>query len=133
ELTYFTAARQRFLETDSVSGTLPNEAGVGLGPRFNGNSCAMCHAEPSVGGSSPENNPQVALATLDGAQNKVPFFVTKNGPVREARFIRRVDGSADGGVHDLYVITGRSDAPGCQISQPDFNAARAQNNIIFRI
>ncbi len=133
ERDYFAAARTRFMEIDSVSGTLPEEPGIGLGPRFNGNSCAMCHIEPVVGGSSPASNPQVALATLDGAQNNVPFFVTKRGPVREARFIRNPDGSADGGVHDLYVITGRKDAPGCQISQPDFNAARAQNNIIFRI
>ncbi|HEV2550264.1 MAG TPA: di-heme oxidoredictase family protein [Stellaceae bacterium] len=130
---YFAAARVRFQEIDSVSGTLAGEAGVGLGPRFNGNSCAMCHIEPAVGGSSPASNPQVALASLDGAQNKVPFFVTKRGPVREARFVHNPDGSADGGVHDLYVITGRIDAPGCQISQPDFDTARAQNNIIFRI
>ena len=130
---YFAAARLRFMEIDSVSGKLPDEAGVGLGPRFNGNSCAMCHAEPAVGGSSPGTNPQVQLATLDGARNNVPFFITKRGPVREARFIRNADGSADGGVHDLYVVTGRTDAPGCQIAQPDFNTASAQNNVIFRI
>ncbi len=37
--------------------------------------------------------PQVALATLDGATNVVPSFITPNGPVREARFIRNSDGS----------------------------------------
>ena len=33
--------------------TLPGETGSGLGPTFNGNSCAMCHAQPATGGSSP--------------------------------------------------------------------------------
>jgi CxxC motif-containing protein (DUF1111 family) len=36
-------------------------------------------------------------------------------------------------VHDLFTITGRTDAPGCNLSQPDFNTAAAQNNLIFRI
>src|SRR5882672_5187165 len=84
-----------FKEIDSVSGTVPGEDGTGLGPSFNGNSCAMCHAQPAVGGSSPgltskQNpvpNPQVALANLDGATNTVPAFITARGPVREARFI----------------------------------------------
>jgi CxxC motif-containing protein (DUF1111 family) len=108
-----------------------------LGPRFNLNSCAGCHAQPAVGGTSPAINPQVAVATLDGANNKVPFFVTLNGPVREARFIHNPDGSADGGVHDLFTIAGRSDAPaGCTtalLPQPDFAAQAAAHNLIFRI
>jgi CxxC motif-containing protein (DUF1111 family) len=101
----------------------------------------MCHAQPAIGGSgpgmtSPQNsvpNPQVALATLDGAMNSVPSFITGNGPVREARFIRNPDGSLDGGVHDLYTITGRMDAPGCTLSQPNFDQQLANNNVIFRI
>ena len=36
-------------------------------------------------------------------------------------------------MHDLYTITGRVDAPGCVIAQPDFVTAAAQNNLIFRI
>jgi CxxC motif-containing protein (DUF1111 family) len=41
------------------------------------------------------------------------------------------DGTPDGGVHDLFTISGRSDSPaGCAISQPDFSNA---SNIIFRI
>ena len=39
----------------------------------------------------------------------------------------------DGGVHDLFVITGRNDAAGCAIRQPDFTASAAQNNLSFRI
>jgi CxxC motif-containing protein (DUF1111 family) len=69
----------------------------------------------------------------------VPWFVVPNGPVREARF-QKSNGVADGGVHDLFVITGRADAPGCNIAQPDFlpagNPLTGQGgnpNIIFRI
>ena len=138
EQLFFNQALQRFQEVDSVSGAIAGESGIGLGPTFNGNSCAMCHAQPAVGGSSPglispQNsipNPQVALANLDSATNTVPSFITTNGPVREARFIKNSNGTSDGGVHDLYTIQGRSDAPGCVLAQPDFSNS---SNIIFRI
>jgi mono/diheme cytochrome c family protein len=135
EMAYFTQAVARFQVIDSVIGTQPGTGGGGLGPTFNGNSCAQCHAQPAVGGSSPgfaskQNpgpNPQVALATLYGATNSVPSFITLNGPVREARFI------SDGGVHGLFTIQGRTDAKGCTLAQPDFATAMANNNVIFRI
>ncbi len=96
-------------------------------------SCAGCHAQPAVGGSSPSINPQIAVATKAGATNSAPFFITANGPVREVRFKFRDDGTRDGGVHNLYTIAGRSDAPGCALTQPDFKREAARNNIIFRI
>jgi len=133
EKAFFAASRDVFQEIDSVSGTISGENGAGLGPRFNMNSCGGCHAQPDVGGTSPAVNPQVAVATLHGAKNKLPAFITLNGPVREARFVKNPDGTPDGGVHDLFVITGRSDAPGCKIAQPDFASAIAGNNVIFRI
>jgi CxxC motif-containing protein (DUF1111 family) len=133
EKAFFAASRDVFQEIDSVSGTIAGEEGKGLGPRFNMNSCSGCHAQPDVGGTSPAVNPQVAVATLDGAKNKLPSFITLNGPVREARFIKDAQGNPDGGVHDLFVITGRTDAPGCNIAQPDFASAVAGNNVIFRI
>jgi CxxC motif-containing protein (DUF1111 family) len=133
EKAFFAATRDVFQEIDSVSGTIAGEDGKGLGPRFNMNSCGGCHSQPEVGGTSPAVNPQVAVATLHGAKNKVPPFITLNGPVREARFVKDAKGNPDGGVHDLFVITGRSDAPGCAIAQPDFASAIAGNNIIFRI
>jgi hypothetical protein len=108
DLGFFNAAKRAFEEVDTVAN--------GLGPRFNMNSCAGCHAQPVTGGSSPKTNPQVAVAILDGAKNKVPGFITINGPVREARFIHKPDGTLDGGVYDLFVITGRWDAPGCHIA-----------------
>ena len=131
EMAFFNRGRDSFQEVQSVSGKI--EAGTGLGPRFNLNSCAGCHAQPALGGTSPSVNPQVGVATLHGATNTVPFFITANGPVREARFIFNPNGTRDGGVHDLFTITGRTDAPGCNISQPDFNAAAAKHNLIFRI
>ena len=143
EAAMFAKALDSFNEVQSVSGTI--EPSNGLGPAFNGNSCALCHAEPAVGGTSPgltskinsRPNPQVALATLDGATNVVPSFITNNGPVREARFISTNPSNPfaalDGGVHDLYTIAGRTDAPGCKLGQPDFAGQLAKNNVIFRI
>ena len=100
----------------------------GLGPRFNSNSCSSCHAQPAVGGTSPAINPQVQFAN---AKNPLPPFITANGPVREARFIRKPDGTPDGGVHDLFTIMGRSDTPsGCVLLPENFSNA---SNIITRI
>ncbi len=131
EMALFTEGLNRFREVDSVSGTQPGAQGKGLGPRFNLNSCAGCHAQPVTGGTSPQINPQIAVATQFGATNTIPSFLSQNGPVRVARFIRKSDGTPDGGVHALFVISGRSDAAGCQITQPDFAAAR--NNLSLRI
>ncbi|HEV2990051.1 MAG TPA: di-heme oxidoredictase family protein [Candidatus Angelobacter sp.] len=135
ESAFFTAAKARFGEVDSVSGTIAGEAGVGLGPRFNGNSCAQCHAQPATGGSSPVTvNPQVALATRDGATNTVYPFIHSPGPVREIRLIN-VPGTntPDGGVHDLYTIKGRTDAPGCAAAQEDLQTQNLNGNAIARI
>jgi len=140
EQAFFNQAQLRFQEIDSVSGGIAGEAGSGLGPTFNGNSCAQCHAQPAIGGASPgllspQNaipNPQVALAALDNASNTVPSFITANGPVLEARFVKTSSGALDGGVHDLYTIAGRSDATGCTLAQPDFATALSTNNVIFR-
>src|SRR5437764_14174776 len=77
---FFNDAQGRFQEVDSVSGAI--EPGIGLGPRFNSRACALCHAQPAVGGTSPANNPQITDATADGARNTIPSFITPNGPVR---------------------------------------------------
>jgi len=142
EQAFFNDTRDTFQEINSVSGTVAGEPSKGLGPTFNGNGCAMCHSQPAVGGSSPGlaskqhpvPNPQVALATLDGARNTVPSFITSTGPVREARFVKAPETlQPDGGVHGLYTIRGRMDAPGCQLDQPDFARQLADHNVIFRI
>ena len=133
QLAQFQAAQTVFSEVDSVSGAMPGETGNGLGPGFNMNSCAGCHAFPAPGGSSPAANPQIAVATLDGAQNTVPEFIHADGPIREVRFKRNADGTPDGGVHDLFVISGRTDAQGCTMAQTDFSAQAAAGNVSFRV
>ncbi|TLY41544.1 MAG: thiol oxidoreductase, partial [Nitrospirae bacterium] len=135
ERKFFEAGLEAFREVQSVQGgTIEGEeTEPGLGPRFNLDSCAGCHAQPAVGGTSPFTNPQVEVANKAGATNVVPDFIIKQGPVREARFKFNPDGTRDGGVHDLFTITGRTDAVGCNIAQPDFKAAEANDNLIFRI
>lgn len=141
EIDLFNRAMERFTEVQSVTGAIEGEDDGGLGPTFNGNSCAMCHAQPFIGGTSPgltspQNpvpNPQVALAKLHNASNTVPSFITTEGPVREARFVKNRDGSADGGVHGLFTIAGRDDAPGCTLGQPNFAQQVVEDNVIFRI
>jgi CxxC motif-containing protein (DUF1111 family) len=135
ETAFFQDGLARFAEIEVVTGGTNN----GLGPRFNSNQCLSCHSQPSAGGTSPAQNPLIAVATLNGAKNKVPWFIVQNGPVREARF-KKSSGNADGEVHDLFVITGRTDATGCNIAQFDFlpagNPLTGQGgnaNIIFRI
>src|SRR5258708_2106661 len=132
----FQDGRARFAEVEAVN----KGANNGLGPRFNSNQCLSCHSQPNAGGSSPARNPQLEIATLNGAKNTVPWFITQSGPIREARFKRDPNGASDGEVHDLFVITGRTDAPGCNIAQPDFLPAGdplkgqgGNRNIIFRI
>jgi hypothetical protein len=61
--------------------------------------------------------------------NIVPSFITLNGPVREVRFKFKTDGKRDGGVHNLYTIGGRTDAPGCVLTQPDFKREAARENL----
>src|SRR3989449_8537904 len=128
---FFDVGRDEFREVDGLA--------EGLGPRFNLDSCVGCHSQPAVGGTSPAMNPQVAVATAYGARNMVPPFITNDGPVREARFKRKADGTPDGGVHGLFVISGRNegtpdaDASGCTIRQPNFERQLANDNVIFRI
>jgi len=138
ELPYFQDGARRFQTVEMVSGATSTQ-GNGLGPRFNSNQCSSCHAQPYVGGSSPAANPLFSVANAQGATNHMPWFEAPNGPVREARFVQS-NGVPDGGVHNLFVITGRSDAGSCNIAQPSFLPAgdplsgRGGNrNIIFRI
>jgi CxxC motif-containing protein (DUF1111 family) len=105
----------------------------GLGPRFNSNSCVSCHAYPAPGGSSPPTNPLFSVYNYNGASNTMPFFETSTGPILEARFINQPGTTIpDGTVHQLFTITGRSDASGCNIAQPDFATASSQNNLVLR-
>jgi CxxC motif-containing protein (DUF1111 family) len=118
---FFAYGQQQFLRTEGV-------VSDGLGPRFNSNSCASCHLFPAVGGSSPKANPQMAFAN---SHNALPSFITATGPVREARFVLKSDGTADGGVHGLFTIMGQSGTPSsCQLTQDNFSD---MSNIGLRI
>jgi CxxC motif-containing protein (DUF1111 family) len=126
----FTAA---FTRVNTVL-TTPGVRGGGLGPRFNSNSCASCHAQPAVGGSSPANNPLFSVYNASGATNTMPTFITGTGPVLVPIFLFQVNSptQVDGHIHQLFTIAGRSDATGCTITQPNFANQLKNNNVVFR-
>ena len=84
EQNLFLKALAHFKEINSVDGKVDGEESIGLGPTFNGNSCAMCHAAPAVGGTSPALNPQLALTTLHAATNTVPSSLSAIPPPSSA-------------------------------------------------
>src|SRR5260221_9135554 len=122
-----------FFASGATDFAAAEEVDEGLGPRMNLDSCGGCHIQPALGGTSPFVNPQVAFATKDGGTDAVPSFLSASGPVREARFVKNPDGTADGGVHALFTITGRTGATGCTLAQPDFATQLTNHNVIFRI
>lgn len=138
-LAFFNDGQSRFQEVEVVSGGANN----GLGPRFNLNQCSGCHAQPAVGGTGPANNPQFEAINdgmANGSTNVIPSFITATGPTREARFPFFFNANGEpnfnnpnGGVEDLFTVSGRSDAGSCSLQQPSFTAAQQVNNIIFRI
>jgi CxxC motif-containing protein (DUF1111 family) len=134
---FFLDGQARFQTVETVS----DSANVGLGPRFNSTSCTSCHAFPAPGGSGAAANPQFQFV-LDGTapDNTIPSFITATGPTREARFPFFFNsngtvntGAPNGGVEDLFTVSGRADAGSCNLAQPPFAQALATNNIIFRI
>jgi CxxC motif-containing protein (DUF1111 family) len=138
-LSFFNDGLARFQAVESVSNS--PSGNNGLGPRFNSNQCSSCHAQPAVGGTGAAVNPQF-LFTSNGVApgSTTPYFITANGPTLEARFpfFFNQNGTPNynapnGGVEDLFTVTGRSDAGSCSLPQPSFNIAGQYNNIIFRI
>jgi CxxC motif-containing protein (DUF1111 family) len=138
-LDFFDNGLGRFQEVEVVSGGVNN----GLGPRFNLNSCSGCHAQPAVGGSSPPSNPEfqiIAQGIASGSTNTLPSFITAHGPTLEVRFpfFANSNGTPNrnapnGGVEDVFTVSGRADAGGCNLQQPNFQQALQTNNVIFRI
>jgi CxxC motif-containing protein (DUF1111 family) len=146
DLAFFQTGFAQFNEHQTVTGD-----NSGLGPRFNLDTCGGCHSQPAAGGTSPASgifpnvgpNPQsqvIANGVVNGGTNTIPYFVLANGPVREARFPFFFDqfgnpnlNAPNGGVEDLFTVSGRSDAGSCSLQQPSFNVAGSTNNIIFRI
>jgi CxxC motif-containing protein (DUF1111 family) len=140
-LEFFQNGLARFQDVESVSNSPTGNNG--LGPRFNLNQCSGCHSQPTIGGSSPANNLEfqvIANGVVSGSTNTIPSFITASGPTREARFpfFFNSNGSPNtnapnGGVEDLFTVSGRSDAGNCSLPQPSFSTAQQTNNIIFRI
>jgi CxxC motif-containing protein (DUF1111 family) len=140
-LQFFQNGLARFEEIESVSNSPAGNNG--LGPRFNFIQCSGCHAQPAVGGSGAAVNPQFLVinnGTVNGNTNTIPSFITPNGPTREVRFPFFFGESGapnpnapNGGVEDLFTVSGRGDAGSCSIQQPPFAQALETNNIIFRI
>ena len=125
-----TAAQQYAFQVGKEEFVGAEDIDEGFGPTFNSDTCGSCHAQPAVGGTSPRVNPQVNFAN---SANKLPSFITANGPVREARFVRNPDGSPDGGVHAPVHDHGSPRCRGCVLAQPNFAAQLQNNNVIFRI
>jgi CxxC motif-containing protein (DUF1111 family) len=140
-LEFFQNGLGRFQDVESVSNS--PSGNNGLGPRFNLNQCSGCHSQPAIGGTGPANNLQfqvIANGVVNGSTNSIPSFITAQGPTREARFpfFFNPNGSPNtnapnGGVEDLFTVSGRSDAGSCSLPQPSFAVAQSTNNIIFRI
>jgi CxxC motif-containing protein (DUF1111 family) len=132
-----TTAEQEMIQVGLEDFSENEEVADGVGPRFNAPGCAFCHVTPATGGSSPPVNPLFRLVDRNDifgfVGNVVPSFIARNGPIREARFKFNSDGSRDGGVHALFVITGHAEAVGCNIRQEDFERQVRNNNISFRI
>lgn len=140
-LQFFQNGLSRFQEIESVSNSPTGNNG--LGPRFNFVQCSGCHSQPAIGGSGPATNPEsqvIADGFVSGSTNTIPSFITPNGPTREVRFPFFFDqfgnpnpNAPNGGVEDLFTVSGRSDAGGCSLPQPSFALAEQTNNVIFRI
>ncbi|HEV2426247.1 MAG TPA: di-heme oxidoredictase family protein [Terriglobia bacterium] len=131
-------AQSTFIELNSVTGFGNGGTGnLGLGPRFNSNSCSSCHLQPAVGGSAPFTNGFFQIFDLNGALNEMPSFESQSGVMANARFPAVQSGNPyaipAGFTQELFTITGRSDAGACDLQQPNFSQAQSGNNMINRI
>ena len=129
-----TDAEHEMFDAGRTDFSSEEEVKDGVGPRFNFVSCAGCHAQPAIGGTSPAVNSLFRVpGDLGYTSNIIPSFITLDSPIQETRYRYYADGSRDGSVHNLFVITGHPDAAGCNIGQEDFETQRQNQNMIFRI
>ena len=82
QVAFFNMGKVSFVEAESVAD--------GLGPTMNLDNCGGCHSQPTFGGTSPSQNPQIALARFNRGNRagNLPSFVSPDGPVRVARFVK---------------------------------------------
>src|ERR1700732_1625798 len=72
-LPFFQDGQIRFQDVEAVSGG----NNIGLGPRFNLNSCVSCHPQAANGGTGHATNPQFAFAGSPVApKDQTPYFIT---------------------------------------------------------
>ncbi|HKW64214.1 MAG TPA: di-heme oxidoredictase family protein [Candidatus Acidoferrum sp.] len=146
------------LTDPAVANFVTKTNSAGLGVRFNGDQCLVCHNQPALGGSGgflvpnpqdprgrkrPPENPMFDLIPhRKGATNAVPSFILQYGPIREVRFAKKPDGTPDGGVHQLFTVVDRSDVfPAGEINTCtsevlppiDFETQFRKGNARFRI
>jgi CxxC motif-containing protein (DUF1111 family) len=124
-------------------------SGPAVNPQFAGfGSCASASdlSEGPVNGVVVTSGQSLPTPAQKGTivcnnTNRVPSFITANGPTREARFpfFFNNNGSVNtsapnGGVEDLFTVAGRPDGgSACDAAQPNFAHAGELGNIIFRI
>jgi CxxC motif-containing protein (DUF1111 family) len=85
--------------------------------------------------STGTTNPLFSIYQASGATNTMPTFELENGPSLIARFPFVLGSNPpvpDNMVHQLFTVTGRTDASGCNISQPNFSQAASQNDLALR-
>jgi CxxC motif-containing protein (DUF1111 family) len=103
ELDRFAAGLDTFTHEHSVD--------EGLGPFFNGRSCAECHGSPGPGGSSATEQHQVMLfGRSDGAGGFDPLLQL-GGPVRSQRRIPGCDMQAEAAPREANVKSHRQPPP----------------------
>ncbi|MBL8211726.1 MAG: hypothetical protein JNK87_13485 [Bryobacterales bacterium] len=110
------AVFRKQVSVKGVEGFADTEAG--LGPYFNMDSCQGCHSHPTSGGSSPLDNQQREAAVRAGAANRVPAFIKPQSAAIQLRARQALaPWLPAGSVVPLFTITGRSDAPNCDLPQ----------------
>jgi len=90
--------------------------------------------QPALGGTSPFVNPgRWHLPRRTAGPTRVPSFISANGPVREARFVKNpTERRTAAFMRCLPSPTGPAPL-GARSPQPDFATQLSNRNVIFRI
>jgi len=132
-LQFFQNGLARFQDIESVKNSPTGNNG--LGPRFNFVSCSGCHLQPAVGGTGP-HQPQfqvIANGFVSGSTTPYRPFITTIRPDARSAVPVLLDQSvipirtpSNGGVEDLFTVSGRSDAE-LQLAAAQFRPRRGDH------
>jgi CxxC motif-containing protein (DUF1111 family) len=123
------------------TGAAVNPQFAAFGSCANEGDLSVTNVSTVTSGQSLPTPPQKGTIVCNNT-NKVPSFITANGPTREARFpfLLNANGTVNTTIassetpEDLFTVVGRPDAGTCtSLAQPNFAAAEAAGDIIFRI